>query len=212
MRESEPMRESLRIVARAALLACASLACAAAIAAEIVGSVLAVRGEAFSDAGGVLQPLVANAPVAQGATIVTHDGKAKIALEDGSIVSVGENTRVRIGMEERKPRGVKAGLALVSGALRLLVRATPSGSFEVETETAIAAVRGTEWIMEAASAQTSVALLRGRVSVAGREGGSAVVLQNPGHGTDVKRGAAPTPPIPWGRRRIADLLARATFN
>ena len=43
----------------------------------------------------------------------------------------------------------KARLALVAGALRLFVaKVTPDGNFEVETETATAAVRGTDWMME----------------------------------------------------------------
>lgn len=203
-------------LAHALVALVAWLALGSATAAEtVVGSVLAVRGAVFTDSAGSLRPLSPNAPVHEGDAIVSRDGKAQIAFDDGSIVSVGENTRVQIGEHERAPGRVRARLALVSGALRMLVaKVTPRGNFEVETETAIAAVRGTEWLMDATSAQTSVALLRGKVSVSGRDGhaAAAVMLELPGHGTDVRRNAAPTPPVPWGARRLADLLARATFN
>ena len=125
------------------------------------------------------------------------------------------DTRVRIDEYQRGARNAKARLALVAGALRLFVaKVTPDGNFEVETETATAAVRGTDWMMETTPEQTSVALLRGRVAVSGRtsQAGATVVLASPGQGTDVRRGSAPTPPIPWGARRFADTLARATFN
>jgi hypothetical protein len=191
---------------------------AAAAGTEAVGAVAAVRGAVFVDAGGALQPLAASAPVHEGDAIVTHDGKAKVALDDGTIISIAEHTRVRIERVERverRPPGGRARLALVSGALRLLVaKVAPAGNFEVETETAIAAVRGTDWLMEAGPEQTSVALLAGAVAVSSRSPSarSTVVLRLPGHGTDVRRDAPPTPPIAWGARRLADLLARATFN
>ncbi len=109
---------------------------------------LAVRGTVFTESAGSRKPLTANALVRRGDAIVSTAGKAKIALEDGSIVSVGENTRVRIDEYQRESRNVKARLALVAGALRLFVaKVTPDGNFEVETETAIAAVRGTDWLI-----------------------------------------------------------------
>jgi hypothetical protein len=188
---------------------------AAAAGTEAVGAVAAVRGAVFVDAGGALQPLAASAPVHEGDAIVTHDGKAKVALDDGTIISIAEHTRVRIERVERRASVGRTKLALVSGALRLLVaKVAPAGNFEVETETAIAAVRGTDWLMEAGPEQTSVALLAGAVAVSSRSPSarSTVVLRLPGHGTDVRRGAPPTPPIAWGARRLADLLARATFN
>lgn len=209
------MRTGRPGIARAWVAAIALLAATSATAADaIVGSVLAVRGAVFTESAGSLQPLTANAPVREGDAIVSRSGKARIALEDGSIVSVGENARVHVGRHERTPAQVNARLALVSGALRLFVaKVAPGGAFEVETETAIAAVRGTDWLIEATPEQTSVALLSGRVAVSAHDDPRAsVMLALPGHGTDVRRGAAPAPPIPWGARRLADLLARATFN
>ena len=197
------------------LLALACSAAHALAADRIVGSVIAVRGAVFADVQGTLEPLAANAPVRAGAAIVSRDGKAKIALDDGSVISVGEHARVRIDAHARTARTARTKLALVVGALRLFVsKASADGSFEVESETAIAAVRGTEWVIDATRDQTAVAVLSGSVAVAGREAGSGstVLLRMPGQGTDVRRGTAPTPPVPWGARRLADVLARATFN
>ena len=194
----------------AAVLLCAAttLVCGPAVAADAVtvGAVLAVRGAVFTDSAGSLLPLTAQAPVRERDAIVATDGKAKIALDDGTIISVAEHTRVRIGEVTKAAKVVRTKLELVSGALRVLVaRVSPHGNFEIETETAIAAVRGTDWLIEAASDRTSVAVLNGTVAVTGRESRAR-------DGTDVRRGAAPTPPAPWGARRLADLLARATFN
>lgn len=176
---------------------------------------LAVRGAVFTDSTGPRVPLTVQAPVHEQDAIVATDGKAKIALDDGTIISISENTRVRIREFRKATHAAKTKLELVSGALRVFVaKVAPNGHFEIETETAIAAVRGTDWLIEVVPGRTSVALLRGSVEVGTREStpGGSVVLSNPGQGTDVRRGAAPTTPIPWGATRLADLLARATFN
>jgi len=202
-------------IAGAWCFALALFASACALAEDaVVGSVLAVRGAVFVESDGSLQPLRANAPIRSGDAIVSDEGKARIALDDGSIISVGEHARVWIRRYEHKAGKVKAKLALVSGALRLLVASVaPDGSFEVESETAVAAVRGTEWLMEATPEQTAVALMSGTVAVASRDRPeTSVVLQSPGEGTDVRRGSPPAPPVTWGARRFADVLARATFD
>ena len=181
--------------------------CTAFAAETIIGSVLAVRGSVFADTGAGSQPLTINAPLRHGDTIVANAGKVKIALNDGTVVSVGENSRLRLGDNEILSGSVKARIHLISGALRMLVtKITPTGRFEVETETAIAAVRGTDWVIEATPEGTAVAVLRGVVAVAGRvaQPNATVVLRLPGHGTDVRPGSAPTPPAPWGSVAIGE--------
>ena len=194
-------------------LACTSIS-ARADDGDRVGAVLAVRGAVFTDSTGALVPLIVQAPVHEKDAIVAAEGKAKIALDDGTIISISENTRVRIREFRKAAHAAKTKLELVSGALRVFAaKVAPSGHFEIETETAIAAVRGTDWLIEAVPGRTSVALLHGSVAVTSREStGGSVVLREPGQGTDVRRGSEPTAPIPWGARRLADLLARATFN
>lgn len=189
----------------------------ASLAADVVvGSVVAARGDVFADSGGGAQPqpLAVNAPVHRGDTIVTGRGKVKVALSGGTILSIGENTRVHLANFAGTESAPSVRINLISGVLRPLVnRTTSTGSFEVETQTAIAAVRGTDWLIEATAESTAVALLRGRVLVTSRgEKRGSTLLQSQGHGTDVRRGQPPTPPVPWGRQRLADLLIRASYD
>lgn len=200
---------------QACLLAIAICQAPAALAADvIVGSVRAVRGSVLVDSGSGPQPLTVNATVHPGDAIVSNAGKAQIVLDDGTIISVGENTRVRI-THERTGNAAATRLGVVSGALRLLVaKMTPAGKFEVETETAIAAVRGTDWVIEVTPERTSVAIVSGVVAVSGRDGNvqATVVLDARGQGTDVRRGSPPTPVALWGAQRFSDTLSRATFE
>jgi hypothetical protein len=209
------MRREYNGAARAWLAAIAMCWAGAALAADpVIGSVLAVRGDVFLDSGAGRQPVAVNLRLHRSDTIFSDAGKAKIALNDGTVVSIGENSRLVLADYERVPGNVKARFNLVSGALRVLAaKVSPGGKFEIETETAIAAVRGTDWVIEATPERTSVALVRGKVAVSARGvQAPAVVLSSPGQGTDVRPGSAPTPAVPWGARRLADTLARATFE
>jgi hypothetical protein len=189
---------------------------AAAIASEkVIGSVLAVRGDVFSDSGKGLQRLIVKAPVHRGEAIVAANGKAQIALSTGTVISVGEHSRMQIDDYDDARDQVGTRIKLIAGALRLLVaKLAPSGSFEVETETAIAAVRGTDWVIEATTVQTSVVLVSGVVAVSGRQAraSEAVVLDTSGDGTDVRPGDPPTPAKQWSAKRFADTVARASFD
>ncbi|HYM03633.1 MAG TPA: FecR domain-containing protein, partial [Stellaceae bacterium] len=111
--------------------------------------------------------------------------------------------------------GLKTQLGLLQGVLRFFVKRSIVGAqFEVDTETAVAAVRGTDWLMEATPDRTSVAVLQGVVAVSGRgaPAGAPALLEQPGQGIDVVRGEALKPVHPWSAERLATTLARATFD
>ena len=54
-------------------------------------------------------------------------------------------------------------------------------------------------------ASTAVLGIEGAVEVTGRRMAASVML-NPGQGTDVAPGAAPTPPVTWGAPRVERTL------
>src|SRR5258708_29305636 len=155
-------------------------------AATPIGQVMAVKGSLFREAGGQRETLAAGAPVFALDTIVAEDGgKGKILLNDGSIVSVGENGRVTIAAYQGADNNLTTRLAARAGPIRLFVhRLLPGAHFEVETETAVAGVRGTDWLGEVTPQRTSAALLEG--GVAGRgpapTAGRGGVRQRPGAG------------------------------
>jgi hypothetical protein len=89
----------------------------------------------------------------------------------------------------------------------VLVEVKPgSGAFQILTPQAIAAVRGTVYIVDVANGTTSVFVMRGKVSVSIPDGSQSVVLK-PGEGTDVSAGQPLTPKV-WGKKRASRLLAR----
>src|SRR2546427_310588 len=110
-----------------------------------VGQVMAVKGTVFREAGGKREALSTGSVVFLADTIATEgDGKARILLSDGSILSVGEKGRIAIAQYQSTANDMTTRLDAESGAFRLFVnRSLAHGRFEVESETAVAAVRGT---------------------------------------------------------------------
>ena len=190
-------------------------AAGASAADVLIGTVIGVRGAVFRENRSERQALTSRQPVHLGDTIIAEDGKAEILLNDGSIVSVGAKSRLVLSQYKSVSNGLTTRFRLLRGVLRLFVnRATSGGEFEIETETAVAAVRGTDWLMEVVPGRTSVAILHGIIAVSGvgAHQNAVVLLEKPGDGIDVTMGEAPGPVHPWSRERLAAVLARASFN
>jgi ferric-dicitrate binding protein FerR (iron transport regulator) len=98
--------------------------------------------------------------------------------------------------------------ALRSGAILIDV---PTGStkrvFQVTTPQAVAAVRGTQWAVDAGSGTTAVFVVVGQVSVRRRSSTRSVTL-GAGQGVDVASGTSPLEVKQWSPARARALLAR----
>ena len=102
-------------------------------------------------------------------------------------------------------------LGLLQGIVRLIGGggAPAGGTIEVDTRTAIASVRSTEWLLESTAKGTGVLSIVGEVTVLALAGGEVVL--RPGQGTDVPPGGPPKPPATWGETRRRDAIARTTL-
>jgi ferric-dicitrate binding protein FerR (iron transport regulator) len=103
-------------------------------------------------------------------------------------------------------------VSIASGFFRAVARKIlPQTLFEMRTGTAVAAVRGTQWLSEVTPEATAIVVLQGKVAVVHthRSIRGKVVL-TPGQGTDV-RGNRPPPTAlkKWAEERVSRLL-RAT--
>jgi hypothetical protein len=107
---------------------------------------------------------------------------------------------------ERRP---PAAIRLDDGAL--LIEFHPTGrqrDFQILTPLAIAAVRGTKWVVEATPGRTSSLVLTGAVSVSRTDGAATPVVLRRGQGVDVTPGGGLLQVKSWGRERVRALLAR----
>jgi hypothetical protein len=185
---------------------------------EAVGEVTRLQGDALvTHAGAVTTQLMRpDLPVYFQDRIETLAGsKIELRFKDGTVVTLGPKSILRVtefvysGANERR----SAVLDMVQGVFRAIVRKLlPSSAFEVHTEQAIAAVRGTEWMGEVTATATALVTLEGAVAVrrTGPGAPSELVLAA-GEGVDVKPGA-PFRKKRWGQGRIDGLRERTTFG
>lgn len=139
------------------------------------------------------------------------DGKAEIAFTDGSVLTVGPDSEVAVSFFAPEASESTALLDLISGIARMTVnKATAWGRFEVRTTTAVASVRGTEYLVEALPEKTAVFVAEGRVAVSSRAGAGTIILRK-GQGVDVTKEYVELVAKTWGAKRRDAALARVTF-
>lgn len=174
---------------------------------RLVGAAILLRD-------GASLPLAPGTPLQEDDQVVTDDGaRLGIACSDGSTLVIGERSNVSLSTFAAftGERGGNVLLDLLEGILRLSLSPEVRWErFEVRTPTAIAAVRSTEWITEAAADNTAVFVIDGAVVVRSRTVEGQVLLE-PGFGTDVPRGGAPTEPKRWGPARVESALSRTSL-
>src|SRR3954471_6412354 len=140
------------------------------------GEVLAAKGDCAVESAGKRQALKLGDAVQVGDVVNVPDGaRLKLRMVDGSAISRASGTRVTIESYATQPRDAK--LALASGVLRAVVASVgQSTRFEVETATGVAAVRSTDWFINATQGATQVGVLEGAVSLTGRASRRAVTI------------------------------------
>ena len=187
----------------------------AASAGPQAGAVLALYGQSFGESDGERKTLNLGDPVYVAETLdVAAGAKLRLRMNDGSIISIASGTRLTItdyrvvnGGESRE-----AILSLGEGLLRAIVSALRGPAhFEVDTATGVAAVRSTDWFVEAQPGSTQVGVLEGRVSLKSVATGHEIVI--PGHwGARVEAGRDPVPARIWTDAEFDDFIRRTSLD
>jgi hypothetical protein len=159
-------RRNLAVLALAALLA---LSPALAWAAGGAGSVVGLSGQCTAQRQGQSVALKLGDAVEVTDTVdVPTGGKLKLRMSDGSVISLAAGTRVTIATYQTDAGGQRqnAELSLAQGLLRAVVAPVDHPStFEVSTAVGTAAVRSTDWFIEAKPGAAQVGVLTGSVAL-----------------------------------------------
>jgi hypothetical protein len=187
----------------------------AAGAAAPVGEVLALAGQCSVEAGGTHGLLAVGDPVHVGDTLdVPAGAKLKLRMEDGSVLSLASGSRITIQAYDvdNAAQHRDAKLSLAAGLLRAAVSSLSQPSrFEVDTATGVAAVRGTDWFVEAQPGSTQVGVLAGSVSLASSATEKSVTI--PARwGARVEAGLDPVPARVWSPAEFNAVIERTNVN
>lgn len=178
------------------------------------GEILALRGQCFVEADGQRRLLKLGDAVHVGDTVyVPENAKLKVRMNDGSVFAMASGSRIAIKTyQEGAGKGRDAEVSLVAGLLRAVVSATAQLSrFEVDTATAVAAVRSTDWFMEARPDSTQVGVLAGIVRLTSHATGRWIDI--PARwGARVEFGRDPVPARVWSRTEFDDVIGRTDLE
>lgn len=133
----------------------------------MAGRVVSVEGNVLvrqdGNVGGKAQAMRPGLEVREGDVINTaSDGKAKIMLEDKTILDIGSSALFKVEKFAANHGGDRnVGLSMPYGTTRVSVSKplTPGGKFQIRTRTATMGVRGTEFIVQSVMAATPAAAL-----------------------------------------------------
>jgi hypothetical protein len=163
------------------------------------GSISALRVSATKNAAAVK----AKDPINWNDTLKTDaTGRMRIALDDGSLLSIGTDSQLRVVQHNAKTQQTELELGL--GRLRSqVVKLTQPGSrFEIRTPTAVAGVIGTDFYLEVTATGTHLVVYEGFVVLtpitAGVPQTNKQITVRAGQSADVNEngisGPNPTPP------------------
>ena len=136
------------------------------------------------------------------------NARARIALDDGSVLNVGSDSSIKVVKHDAGAQQTE--LELTYGKLRTQAQkiAKPDGKFEVRTPAGVAGVVGTDFFIEYANDSMNVIVFEGQVKVCNL--GGVCVLAKAGQMTFVRSGnnSAPAPP----QQATLDQLVTASNN
>jgi hypothetical protein len=145
------------------------------------GSVVGLSGNCTIESGGSRAPAKLGQQVQVGDAVdVPANGKLKLRMIDGSIVSIASGSHMTVASYDVDAAGHRqdAKLTLEQGLLRAVVtpvQQQPAG-FEVGTAAGSAGVRSTDWFIETAPGWVQVAVLTGSVSLSSATTGAATIV------------------------------------
>jgi hypothetical protein len=203
----------MRLAAR--LLLIAVLFWPAAALAAPAGTVVGLSGDCTVERGGSRGPAALAQGVEIGDTVeVAANGKLKLRMADGSVVSIASGTKMTVSAYGVTDAGQRqdAKLSLSQGLLRLEVTpvtGTPA-PFEVDTAVGTSAVRSTDWFVETQPGWMQVAVMVGSVDVTSAAVGAVTTLAAR---SGVRLEAGPKPAIAraFTAAEFARLIARTAL-
>jgi hypothetical protein len=181
------------------------------VLAQSAGTVIGISGDCFVVSGGSRAALRLGQAVQVGDILdVTVSAKLKLRMGDGSIVSLASGTQVTIRAYVVDAAGQRqdANLSLGQGLLRAVVApVTGPAKFEVDTAVGTAAVRSTDWFVEAFPASMQVGVLDGTIVMTSNATGRSVTIPARWGGR-LEAGLDPVPPRVWSQAEFNAVIAR----
>jgi hypothetical protein len=175
------------------------------------GSVVGIQGQCMVERNGGAAPLRLGDKVAVTDTVeVAADGKLKLRMSDGSIISLAAGTKMTIATYQTDASGQRQSvqLSLAQGLIRSVVAQVDHPSaFEVSTAVGTAGVRSTDWFIDVRPGSAQVGVLSGNVALRSNATGREVDI--PARwGARLEAGRDPVDARVWAPQEFQAVMAR----
>ncbi len=187
------------------------------------GTFMVVKGKVKIESAGTAVDARVGSKIQVGETVVTeNDSRAKIVMSDRNIINVSPNTKIKIEKYTNSANDKNVNLNLIEGKIRNNVHEKYNGKnskFQVKTATAVAGVRGTQFItsFDRQTRITEVVTLRGEVTLQALKpntdvpSGDPVVVKK-GEKSEAKEGVAPAEPTKVPDKEIKQIEQETTVK
>jgi hypothetical protein len=151
------------------------------LAADPMGSVVAVEGRPTATGTGGSRALSAGSSVFEGDTVTVGSGNAQMELDDGTKLVVGPSSRLVLQsyLRRNQTTAKKVGIKALRGTFRVITGNSPKSAYNISTSNATIGVRGTGFDITVDS-RTLLAVLEGEVKLRGNNGQSVITASGCG--------------------------------
>ncbi len=146
-----------------------------------------------------------------------HLARARVALDDGSVLSVGSDSNLTVTKHDGGAQQTELDLNYGRVRAKAVKQVKPNASFQIRTPTGVAGVVGTDFALDSQGDTTRIVVYEGKVNFCAftskkkEEGGAGdaeqkkekngkmlgpCVIVGAGETSSVQFDAAPTPPVP----------------
>lgn len=114
-------------------------------------------------------------------------GRARVQLRDGSILSLGSNSELKVTQHDPATQQTEVELNYGRVRSRVVQITKPGGKFQIKTPTAVAGVVGTDFVVIYENGHMQVIVFSGQVVIIGVNGAVLATI-NPGQMVDIVNG------------------------
>ena len=164
-----------------------------------------------------------------------HLARARVALDDGSVLSVGSDSNLTVTKHDAGQQQTELDLNYGRVRAKAVKQVKPNANFQIRTPTGVAGVVGTDFALDSQGDTTRIVVYEGKVNFCaykatkkeGQEGAPGgedqkkekngrmlgpCVIVGAGETSSVQFNAAPTPPVPATPVTVTDMTTTTSVS
>ena len=144
-----------------------------------------------------------------------HLARARVALDDGSVLSVGSDSNLTVTKHDGGAQQTELDLNYGRVRAKAVKQVKPNANFQIRTPTGVAGVVGTDFALDSQGDTTRIVVYEGRVNFCALKPGGVLgpcIIVGAGETSSVQFNAAPTPPVPATPMTVTEMSSTTSVS